>query len=139
MLLSNKRISKALIRLRGCAAWSASVLFATPRSQAFSHQGPIMLMTYISAIVQKAWRQLNINYLKILTRSKIGKQTMALNFPNKKHNVYISVSCESNMMILFYIYMDHLFQLKRNLISLALFLIENSALYSILNISKLNV
>ena len=31
--------------------------------------------------------------------------TMALNFPNQKHSVYISVSCTSNMMIRFYIYM----------------------------------
>ena len=39
----------------------------------------------------------------------------------------------------FYIYMDHLFQLLRNLNSLAFYLIENSVLYPILNISKLNV
>ena len=38
-----------------------------------------------------------------------------------------------------YIYMDHLFQLLRNLNSLAFYLIENSVLYPILNISKLNV
>ena len=36
-------------------------------------------------------------------------------------------------------YMDHLFQLLRNLNSLAFYLIENSVLYPILNISKLNV
>ena len=30
MILSKKRITKALIRLRGCAGWSAPVLFATP-------------------------------------------------------------------------------------------------------------
>ena len=62
-----------------------------------------------------------------------------LSFPNQKHSVYISVSCASNMMIRFYIYMDHLFQLLRNLNSLAFYLIENSVLYPILNISKLNV
>ena len=50
---------------------------------------------------------------------------MALSFPNQKHSVYISVSCASNMMIRFYIYMDHLFQLLRNLNSLAFYLIEN--------------
>ena len=38
-----------------------------------------------------------------------------------------------------YIYMDHLFQLLRNLNSLAFSLIDNSVLYPILNISKLNV
>ena len=60
-------------------------------------------------------------------------------FSKSKHSVYISVSCASNMMIRFYIYMDHPFQLLRNLNSLAFYLIENSFLYPILNISKLNV
>ena len=40
MILSTKRITKALIRLRGCAGWSAPVLFATPRRQVFSRRGP---------------------------------------------------------------------------------------------------
>ena len=30
MILSRKRITKALIRLRGCAGWSAPLLFAQP-------------------------------------------------------------------------------------------------------------
>ena len=60
-------------------------------------------------------------------------------FSKSNDSVYISVSCASNMMIRFYIYMDHLFQLLRNLNSLAFYLIENSVLYPILNISKLNV
>ena len=30
MVLSKKRITKALIRLRGCAGWSAPMLFANP-------------------------------------------------------------------------------------------------------------
>ena len=53
---------------------------------------------------------------------------MGLSFPNQKHSVYISVRCASNMMIRFYFYMDHLFQLLRNLNSLAFYLIENSYL-----------
>ena len=40
MVLFKKRITKALIRLRGCAGWSAPVLFATPRRQVFSRRGP---------------------------------------------------------------------------------------------------
>ena len=36
MILSKKRITKALIRLRGCAGWSAPVLFANPEDR-FSH------------------------------------------------------------------------------------------------------
>ena len=31
MILSNKRITKVLIRLRGCAGWSSPVLFANPK------------------------------------------------------------------------------------------------------------
>ena len=42
MILSKKRITKALIRLCGCAGWSAPVLFANPRRQGFSHCGPKM-------------------------------------------------------------------------------------------------
>ena len=33
MMLSKKRITKALIRLHGCAGWSAPLLFANPRGQ----------------------------------------------------------------------------------------------------------
>ena len=40
MVLSKKRITKALIRLRGCAGWSAPVLFANTRKQVFSCRGP---------------------------------------------------------------------------------------------------
>ena len=39
-ILCNKRITKALIRLRGCAGWSAHLLFANPRRQVFSRRGP---------------------------------------------------------------------------------------------------
>ena len=41
MILSKKRITKVLIRMRGCAGWSAPVLFANPRWQVFSCRGPI--------------------------------------------------------------------------------------------------
>ena len=40
MIHSKKRLTKALIRLRRCAGWSAPVLFANPRRQVFSRQGP---------------------------------------------------------------------------------------------------
>ena len=40
MILSSKRITKALISLRGCPGWSAPLLFANPRRQVLSHQGP---------------------------------------------------------------------------------------------------
>ena len=40
MILCNKRITKALSRLRGRAGWSAPLLFANPRRQVFSCRGP---------------------------------------------------------------------------------------------------
>ena len=42
MLLSNKRITKALIRLRRCAGWSAPVLFEIPRRKVFLPRGPYL-------------------------------------------------------------------------------------------------
>ena len=56
-------------------------------------------------------RQLQQNLNKIQNWA----QAMPFSFPNLKHSVYISVSCAS----MFYIYMDHLFQLLRNLNSTA--------------------
>ena len=49
MKFSKKRITKALIRLRGCAGWSATVLFANLRRQVFSRRGPFLktLLTQI--------------------------------------------------------------------------------------------
>ena len=41
MILYKKRITKVLIRLRGCAGCSAPVLFANPRKQVFSRRGLI--------------------------------------------------------------------------------------------------
>ena len=43
MVHSNQRITKALIRLCVCAGWSASLLFANPRRQVLSRQGPYSL------------------------------------------------------------------------------------------------
>ena len=41
MILCNKGITKKLIRLRGCAGWSAPLLFAHHRRQVLSRRGPI--------------------------------------------------------------------------------------------------
>ena len=43
MILSKKRIAKALIRLRGCEGWSAPVLFENTRRQVFSRRGPCVV------------------------------------------------------------------------------------------------
>ena len=41
MVLSKHHITKALISLRGCAGWSAPLLFANSWRQVFSRPGPI--------------------------------------------------------------------------------------------------
>ena len=41
MILSNMRITKALIRLRGCAGWSAPVLFEKKPKTGFLASRPI--------------------------------------------------------------------------------------------------
>ena len=51
MILSEKRKIKALIRLRGCAGWSAHLLFANPKRQIFSRQGPLNLIQTITCKV----------------------------------------------------------------------------------------
>ena len=52
MILSKKRITKALISLGGHPDWSALVLFANPRRQVLSRRGPykgILQVTYKQA------------------------------------------------------------------------------------------
>ena len=46
MILSKNQKKKALIRLRGCAGWSAPVLFTNPRRQGFSRRGPYYSCIY---------------------------------------------------------------------------------------------
>ena len=43
IVLYKTRTTKALIRLRGCAGWSAPVLFANPRRKIFSRRGPYVI------------------------------------------------------------------------------------------------
>ena len=43
MILCNTLITTVLIRLPGCAGWSAPLLFANPRRQVFLRQGPIIV------------------------------------------------------------------------------------------------
>ena len=50
MILSNERITKALIRLRGCAGWSAPLLFIKPRSLGFSCRGPNKMLVIRAGI-----------------------------------------------------------------------------------------
>ena len=45
MIHSKKQITKALIRLRECAGWSAPVLFANAQRQVFLRRGPYSVRT----------------------------------------------------------------------------------------------
>ena len=49
MILPNKRITKALISLRGCAGWSAALLFANTEDR-FSHVEAQILAVVIPAM-----------------------------------------------------------------------------------------
>ena len=42
MIPSSKRMTKALIGLRGCAGWSASLLLANPRKQVLRDEAHIL-------------------------------------------------------------------------------------------------
>ena len=52
MILLDKRITKALISLCGCAGWSAPVLFANSRRQVFSRRGPYRILYYQTNLPQ---------------------------------------------------------------------------------------
>ena len=72
MILSNKRITKALIRLRECAGWSASVLFANPRRQVFLRRGPFAVLALSCLKVQRKAKIRNrYNQAPLLTRNTI--------------------------------------------------------------------
>ena len=57
MILSSKRIINALISLRGCAGWSAPLLFASPRRQDLSRPGRfhIVLVSVVATETDDHW------------------------------------------------------------------------------------
>ena len=70
MVLSEKRITKALIRLRGCAGWSAPVLFANPRRQDRKPMlHPYHNHMHIFIPRQKHMQSLKLEELKVLKGS----------------------------------------------------------------------
>ena len=67
MMVSNTRITKALIRLCGCTVWSAPVLFANPEDR-FSHvEAQMICLNYM-------WMSSDIHFTisRALTRSSKG-------------------------------------------------------------------
>ena len=75
IILSKKRITKALIRLRGCAGWSAPVLFANSRRQVFSRRGPfngeIELTVCLLVSPQTVWAKIRPNKTTCLNWTKL--------------------------------------------------------------------
>ena len=65
MVLYKTRITKVLIRLRGCAGWSAPVLFANPRIQVFSRRGPNLVDSFDH--IPSAYQHYLSYFLKHLT------------------------------------------------------------------------
>ena len=64
MILSIKGITKALIRLRGCAGWSVPVLFPNPRRQVLSCRGPcssvcthVFMSQQVNIFTHLSWNQ----------------------------------------------------------------------------------
>ena len=80
MVLYLKRITKALIRLRVCAGWSAPVLFANPRRQVFSRRGPYVNRHHTNVSVQavviflKVVRPLNAVDVHRVPKARVGER-----------------------------------------------------------------
>ena len=81
MVLFKKRITKALIRLRGCAGWSAPVLFATPEdrfSRDEAHFSKLLLHGLVdlrATCIHLLKYYLYLKDAKILALSKPGLKT----------------------------------------------------------------
>ena len=74
MILTKTRITKALISLRGCAGWSAPVLFTNPRRQVFSRcSSNFISQTYVARSL------VSLTYLLIHERLKITQ----ISYPGK--------------------------------------------------------
>ena len=77
MILCKKRITKALIRLRGCTGWYAPVLLATPQRQVFSRRGPfdsedeISQFLYNHQMIIASWL-CNFGCCKISLRTRLN-------------------------------------------------------------------
>ena len=71
MIHSNKRITKALIRLRGCAGWSAHLLFTNLRRQVFSRRGPFYAWFQILKDLSKYLRLIQEANIYVYFRKQI--------------------------------------------------------------------
>ena len=68
MILFKKRKTKALIRLRGCADWSAPLLFTSPLRQVFSRRGPFQNYTLLIQVRCQRARIYTLIFISILLK-----------------------------------------------------------------------
>ena len=81
MVLSKKRITKALTSLRGCAGWSAHLLFANPKRQVFSRRGPEFLNLFCytrNAVMQRISWWVNEHQVRMNTTNHMEIHTMSM-------------------------------------------------------------
>ena len=83
MILSEKWIKKVLIRLRGCASWSAPVLFANPRRQVFLRRGPFDTSQGCKSRGHFMWLKRHFNHVRILKIPKVGALATFVFFKSK--------------------------------------------------------
>ena len=104
IVLYKTQITKALIRLCGCAGWSAPVLFANPRRQVFSHRGP-----YKGAILRWNYRKMTMkwsfsynSFVKFHGKKKYGNHNTAMLYPNLSYiNVCYKGTAQHSIMVIF--------------------------------------
>ena len=76
MMHSEKRITKALIRLHGCAGWSAPVLFANPKDRFSRFEAQIVYVFkfshYKSMEAIDPWGVVNLDFRGLIGRIYVG-------------------------------------------------------------------
>ena len=93
MILSKKRITKALFSLGGCAGWSASLLFTNHWSQIFSCQGPYgfkceLSMLYLSSYSHIYYRRVYTSMVYISMEQHGTRGIVAWQSPQPKYYLH---------------------------------------------------
>ena len=89
--LSNKQIIMVLIRLRGCAGWSAPLLFANPQRQVFSIEAhKILCLVYDPGLyVQGQFLGQDVSHAWSRSVYSMFKVTVEWKICFRKHNFHI--------------------------------------------------
>ena len=89
MVLYKKWITKALIRLRVCAGWSAPVLVANPRRQVFSRRGPFVKVDAQYSNNLRYWN--HCGYLWLPSLHAFFRNISGITLVSKRLNPYLDV------------------------------------------------